>query len=275
MNALKECNTILEKEKNALDVKVTELEALVVGKECELTDLNSLISFVKSQNDILVDRFDNLYTDFVEMAIHLEEKFYSHLFTTVSGRKWLLTYGMKLVIVKCLNSTEYLSALGAAIGKAIKKGMQDRLSAGIVHGREDRLPNVNFSLLAELKSNKDASVKTVMDILRLEGPLAVKLGLNELQPDVDQLMVHIHRSSAKVVLSATALSLSLNVSNTEGTSDTAPATAYTNMALSTTFASTSSIAPISIDDYKVVGTEDQAVADENVASFPNVDDVEL
>ncbi|GJX80143.1 hypothetical protein Tco_0328292 [Tanacetum coccineum] len=371
MNALKECNAILEKERNALDMKVTELETLAAGKERELTDLNALITSVKSQNDNLVDRvheletsssglqekvtvykncmdqlekfqddrmkvvndkFDKLYTDFVEMALHLEEKFYPHLVTTVSGRRWLLTHGMELAIVKCPNSPEYLSALGTAINKAIEKGMQDGLSAGIVHGREDRvltdvvarnpsaevdytsalqqLQSVNFSLLAKLKSNKDASVETVMDILRFEGPLDEKIGLNELQPNVDQLMVPIHRSSDKVILGATALTLALDVSSfrvrrirenianqrsvlrdvfvplaeplsaavltgTKGTSDIMPATANINMALSITFASASSIAPISVDGYEVVSVDDQAVADGNATSFPNVDDAEL
>ncbi|GKC21703.1 hypothetical protein Tco_1023853 [Tanacetum coccineum] len=157
-NALKERNAILEKEQNALDVKVTKLETSAAGKDRELTDLNALISSVKSQNDNLVDRvheletsssrlqekvtvyqncmeqlekfqddqmkvvndkFDKLYTDFVEMALHLEEKFYPHLLTTTSGRRWLLTQGIELAIIKCLKSPEYLSALGAAIGKAI------------------------------------------------------------------------------------------------------------------------------------------------------------
>nr|GEV70120.1 hypothetical protein [Tanacetum cinerariifolium] len=212
-DALKERNAILEKEQNALDVKVT-LEASAVSKEHELIDLDALVTSVKSQNDILVDRFVKLYIDFVEMALHLEEKFYPHLLTTVSGRRWLLTYGMELAIVKCLNSPEYLFALGAAIGKAIEKGMQDELSAGIVHGKEGQQPrNVNFSLLAELKSNKDASVEVVMNIRRLEGPLAQNLGLHELQPNVDQLMVPIHRSPNKVVIGATALSLALDVSS--------------------------------------------------------------
>ncbi|GKG55084.1 hypothetical protein Tco_0563071, partial [Tanacetum coccineum] len=34
--------------------------------------------------------------------------------------------------------TEYLSVLGAAIGKAVKKGMQEGLSAIITHGLEGR-----------------------------------------------------------------------------------------------------------------------------------------
>ncbi|GKC51119.1 hypothetical protein Tco_1073864, partial [Tanacetum coccineum] len=62
-----------------------------------------------------------------------------------------------------------------------------------------------------------------------------------------------------------------------------PAASVTTIALSTTFASASSIPPISTDDYEIVGadgqegagTDGQAVADGNVAPFPNVDDVEL
>nr|GEU44378.1 uncharacterized mitochondrial protein AtMg00810-like [Tanacetum cinerariifolium] len=356
-NALRERNVILEKERNAMDVKVTELETLAMSKERELIDLNALVhepetSFFrlqeritvyencmdqleKSQDDqmkVVNDKFDTMYADFVEMTLHLEEKFYPHLLTTISGRRWLLTHGMEIAIANCLNSPEYLSALRAAIGKAFEKGMQDRLATRITHGKEGRvltdvstynpstkvdyisalqqLQNVKFSFLAKLKSNKDASVETVMDILYLKGPLAEKLGLNELQRHINQLMVPIHSSPDKVVVGATALSLSFDVSSvhvpkikenlenqrstlrdvfillaepfsalvltgTEGAFDTAAATADIATALSTTFASASTIAPIFVDDYEVMSADDQAVADENAASFPNVDEAEL
>nr|GEV69087.1 hypothetical protein [Tanacetum cinerariifolium] len=310
-NALRERNAIPEKERNALDVKVTELETSAVGKGHELTGLNALIT---------------------SMGLHLEEKFYPHLLTTISGRRWLLTQGMELAIIKCLNSPEYLSALKEAINKAIEKGMHDGLSAGITHGKECRvltdvathnpfvevdyifalqqIQNVNFPLLVELKSYKDASIETMMDILCLEGPLVDKLGLDELQPNVDQLMVPTHHSPNKVVIGATALSFALDVSSirvqkikenvsnhildfhdvfvplakpfsiaaligTEGTSDAAAATADATMILPTTFASASTIAPISVDDYDIIGVDDQVVADGDAASFPNVNDAEL
>nr|GFD59132.1 cold-regulated 47 [Tanacetum cinerariifolium] len=57
----------------------------------------------------------------------------------ISSRRWLLTHGIELDITKCLHSSEYLSALRAAIGKAIEKGMQDRLFAGITHGAKGRV----------------------------------------------------------------------------------------------------------------------------------------
>nr|GEU44353.1 hypothetical protein [Tanacetum cinerariifolium] len=283
------------------------------------------------------DKFDKLYTDFVEMALHLEERFYPHLLTTIAGHMWLLTYGMELAVAKYLNSSEYLSALGTAIDKAIEKGMQDGLAAGITHGKEGRfladvtaynpfaavdyvfalpqLQSVNFSLLTELKLNKDSSVETLMNILHLEETVAERLGLNETQPHVDKLMVPIHHSPDQTVIGATALSLSLNVSHAHvqkirenitnyrstlrdvfiplaepfsamalksrgGTSDTVPVTDDTTTTLYMVVASTSTARPISIDDYKVAGTDDQATADGNVTDkdanpCPNVDGVEL
>ncbi|GKF75757.1 hypothetical protein Tco_0225201 [Tanacetum coccineum] len=47
-SALKERNAILEKERNALDVKVIDIEASAMSKECELTDLNVMVTSVKS-----------------------------------------------------------------------------------------------------------------------------------------------------------------------------------------------------------------------------------
>ncbi|GJT98966.1 hypothetical protein Tco_1094484 [Tanacetum coccineum] len=189
------------------------------------------------------------------------------------------------------------------------EGMQEGLSAGITHGIEGRaltdfaaynpsaeadylvalhhLQSVNFSLLAELKSNKDASAETIMNLLRLDDHLADRLGLTASQPRADQLMVPIHHSPDRRVIGASALSLSLDVSNfrvqkikenlanrvsalhnvfiplseplsvaaltgTESTSAVVAAPTGTTTALSVTFASASVVRPISTDDYEVV-----------------------
>ncbi|GJU10411.1 hypothetical protein Tco_1132807, partial [Tanacetum coccineum] len=147
VKTLKDHNATLEKEKNDLGVKVADLVALVKVREQEVADSNALVTSVKFQKDNLVDhvlhklessstklyekvaayenfmeqlkkfqdeqvkivieRLDKLYVDFVDMALHLKEKFYPHLLTTISGHRWLLTHGMELSIAKCFNSTEY------------------------------------------------------------------------------------------------------------------------------------------------------------------------
>ncbi|GJW30822.1 hypothetical protein Tco_0047697 [Tanacetum coccineum] len=319
VEALKEHNTTLEKKKNELDVKVVDLVASLKVRKQEVADLDAVVASVKSQNDNLVnqvheldtssailqekvtvyencmdqlerfrdekmkvvnDKFDKLYTDFIEMAIHLEERFYPYLLTTIASRMWLLTHGIELAIAKCLNSSEYLSSLGEAIGKAIEKGMQDGLAAGITHGKEGRvladvaaynpsaevdyvsalqqLQSVNFSLLAELKLNKDSSVETLMNILRLEETLAKRENIANHKSALRDIFIPLAKHLSSVAL--------------EGTSGTAP---NTTTALSITFAFASFIPPISTDDYEVVYADGQEGVGADANPFPNVDDAKL
>ncbi|GJY33403.1 hypothetical protein Tco_0417872 [Tanacetum coccineum] len=338
VKVLKEQNATLEQERTDLGVKVADLAASVKVREQEVAGLDAQVhkletSFAGLQEKVTAyenfidqlekiqdekmkevnEKFDKLCTDFVEMVLHLEEIFYPHLLTTIFGRQRLPTHGMELAIAKCLNSTEYLSTLGAAIGKAVEKGMQEGISARITHGTEgrkltdvaaynpsaevdylsalQRLQSVNFSLIAELKANKDASVDTIMNLLRLEDTLVERLGLTESHPHVNQLMLPIHHSPDQRVIGASALSLSLDVSSswvqeikenianhvpalrdvfvplskslsavalegTKGTSGAAPGTADTTTALSIVVAFTSTVRPISIDEYEVTGADD-------------------
>nr|GEV45731.1 hypothetical protein [Tanacetum cinerariifolium] len=147
VQTLTDRNPTLEKEKGELDVKAADLAASVKVREQEVADLDAVVTSVKLQNDNLADQVHKLETS----SAGLREK--------------VMTYEncMKLAIAKCLNSIEYLSTLGATIGKAVEKGMQDGLSTGITHGAE------------ELKSNKDASIDTIMNFLHLEDSLAEKL----------------------------------------------------------------------------------------------------
>ncbi|GJS53250.1 hypothetical protein Tco_0626612 [Tanacetum coccineum] len=159
VNILKEQNAALEQESTVLSMKVADLATSVKVREQEVVDLDAQVAFTKSQSDNLAgrvheletssaglqekvtayencmgkleefqdeqiramnDKFEKLYIDFVEMALHLEKKFYP-------------TFSLPSLAV------EYLSALGAAISRAIKKGMQDGLAAEINYGQECRV----------------------------------------------------------------------------------------------------------------------------------------
>ncbi|GJR83309.1 hypothetical protein Tco_0154094 [Tanacetum coccineum] len=328
IRSLKESNATHEKKKGELDVRVVDLAASVKVRERENAALDIAVATVKLQNDRLVDqvheletssaglrekvavyencmsqlekfqderrkevndKFDKLDVDVIEMALHLEERFYPHLLTTIVGRRWLLTHGIKLAIAKCLHSPKYLSALGAAISRAIEKGMQDGLAAGISHGQEGRvfsdvatfnpfaesdyisalqeLQDVNFFLLAELKSNKDANIEILMNILRLEEPIAENLtivGATSLSFSLDVSHNRVqkirdnianHRSALRDVFFSIVEPLcSVTLEGTKGTSSTVP---ETTTALSVTFAPVSSIPPISMDDYEIAHADDQ------------------
>nr|GEV28329.1 transposase (putative), gypsy type [Tanacetum cinerariifolium] len=189
----------------------TARQACLNVEDLELKDLNVTVSSLRSQKDGLVDqdvqmnivndKVAKLDADLLEMALHLEEKFYPHLLTNIFGQRWLLTHSLKLIVVKCLNSQEYLSALGAAISHAIEKGMRDGLSVRVNHGQ------------AEIKSHKNTSVEDIINLYRLEGPLPDASGMNDLHPNIDQLTLPVHRSEDQVVLGETSLSFALSVTH--------------------------------------------------------------
>ncbi|GJS37340.1 hypothetical protein Tco_0535722 [Tanacetum coccineum] len=259
----KEHSSLLEQECGSLKLKATSLESIIAEKDRELSDLGASSSSLRSQNQSLVNQVheleisstdlreklemyegslkqleefqDNLMrplktrlaeidTDFTRCCMRFQESFHPHLLNVVAGRRWLLTHGMKLLVAKCLNSTEYMEALGHAFGRAIEKGMQEGLAAGIEHGQASRcltdleayipsaeadfnsavrdLRDLNFPLLQELSNKNDASTWDIMDLLRLDDVVAEALGMTDLQPDVSQLMVPVHHKQDRVVLGA-------------------------------------------------------------------------
>nr|GEX28158.1 hypothetical protein [Tanacetum cinerariifolium] len=90
------------------------------------------------RDKILSDKVAELDFDLLGMALHLDEEFYPCFLTTIAGWRWILGRGLRLVVMKYLQSPEYLAALGRAIGRAIDKGRQDGLAACIDHGNGGR-----------------------------------------------------------------------------------------------------------------------------------------
>ncbi|GJR67356.1 hypothetical protein Tco_0013421 [Tanacetum coccineum] len=268
----KEHNSLLEQECGSLKLKVTSLESIIAEKDRELSDLGASSSSLRSQNQSLVNQVHELETsstdlrqklemyeenmkqleefqdnlmrpletrlaeidaDFTRCCMRFQESFHPHFLNVVAGRRWLLTHGMKLLMAKCLNSTEYMEALGNAFGRAIEKGMQEGLAAGIEHGQASRcltdleayipsaeddfnsavcdLRGLNFPLLQELSNKKDASTWDVMDLLRLDDAMAEALGMTDLQPDVNQLMFPVHHKQDRVVIGSQTLSVALDI----------------------------------------------------------------
>nr|GEV31576.1 hypothetical protein [Tanacetum cinerariifolium] len=196
-----------------LRAQVCVFEAVERMHDLELKELNVVVSSLRFQKDGLVGQVHELEA-------------------TCSG---LRGQGLKLAVTKCLNSQEYISALGAAISRAIEKGMHDRLSADIDHGKAGRsledvaaynpsaeanytstlqsLREVGFPLLAELKSHKDASTKNVIDLLRLEGPLVDAPRMSDLQSNIEQLKLPIRHPEDQVILGETYLLDALDVTH--------------------------------------------------------------
>ncbi|GJQ89433.1 hypothetical protein Tco_0000572 [Tanacetum coccineum] len=262
---LKEWYSVLEEEKNVLEKKVVVFDSTHAAKETELTSLTAqtakLTQYLSElegtcsglhdevsgymlfkeqievvqdeQVKVLSDRVAGLDVELMGMALHLDEEFYPYFLTTIAGRRWILSRSLRLVVMKCLQSLEYLAALRGAISRAIDKDIQDGLVFSIDHGKARKgladvasynpsaeanyisivnaLCAVDFPFLAQLASQKDASIANIMGLLHLEGPVAETPKANQLQPSFEQIMLPIHRLEDQVVIGETFLSFSLDV----------------------------------------------------------------
>ncbi|GJV90743.1 hypothetical protein Tco_1538556 [Tanacetum coccineum] len=221
--------SLLEQERNALNLKSISLESTVAEKDRELSDLETSSSSLRVQNQGLVNQVHELEVssaglrEKLEMYegsmkqlfyMHFQETFHPHLLNTIAGRRWFLTHGMRLLMAKFLNTTEYMEALRNAFGCAIEKGMQEGLAAGIEHGQAGRCLND----LEAYNPSAEADFNSAIQNLRgLDFPLLQELSakkdarMTNLRPDVSQLMVPVCRKQDQAVIGSQVLSVALDI----------------------------------------------------------------
>ncbi|GJT80277.1 hypothetical protein Tco_1054619 [Tanacetum coccineum] len=253
----------LFREKSALTAKVSAFKATVTQKDHDIFLLNSRatclastlddakvacaeagnkITFLASERDRLAskekqaqqlyNRVAKLEAHVMDVFGHLEGEFYPSYLTTLAKRRWLLTHGIQLALLKCLKSPGYQGILGHALGRAVDFGIQEGLKAGYEHGTVERslfvvdaynlevarasyinavkaLEDVDFPLVDLLKSKKDAGMDEVLDCFLLDEPLVGLPEATYLQPCIEQLSVPIHHAGDKTVAGETSLSFAL------------------------------------------------------------------
>ncbi|GKC11295.1 hypothetical protein Tco_1008077 [Tanacetum coccineum] len=244
-----------------LDSRASHLKSSLDDSQAACDEAKNLISSLSSEKDGLVsevsilrssfrdfkdkmeaqqeEQAQELYNRVAELEAHvmdvsgrLEGEFYPAYLTALAGRRWLLTHGMELAMVKCLKSPEYQGILGHALGRAVDYGMQEGLVAGHEHGIAGTplsavvaydpetaknnyfdavraLEEADFPLIHLLKSKKDSGMDEVLDCFLLDGPLANLPEAAYLQPCLEQLSVPIYYADVNAVVGETSLSFAL------------------------------------------------------------------
>ncbi|GJU52296.1 hypothetical protein Tco_1226010 [Tanacetum coccineum] len=243
----------------------------------------------EEQAQELYNRVAELEAHVMDVSGRLEGEFYPTYLTLLAGRRWLLTHGIQLALLKCLKSSEYQGILGHALGRAVDFGMQEGLEAGHEHGVAGRslsvvdaynpevasadyvnavkaLEDAHFPLVDLLKSKKDAGMDEVLDCFLLDGPLAELPEAASLQPCIEQLSIPIHHAGDKTAVGETSLSFALmNVhARAEGAKKHAAALRQLMMEIvsaplsSQTWVGEASIsaAPLSVEDYAEEDTDE-------------------
>ncbi|GJX36169.1 hypothetical protein Tco_0247726 [Tanacetum coccineum] len=313
-------STIAQKDTDIslLDSRATYLKSALDDSKAACAEAGSLITSLTSERDRLTSEVSTLHTAFqdfkkkaeaqqeeqaqvlynrvAELEAHvmdvsgrLEGEFYPAYLTTLAGRRWFLTHGIQLAVLKCIKSPEYQGILGHALGRAMDFDMHEGMEPRYEHGVAGTplfvveaynpeaartsyfdavraLEDVNFPLVNLLKSKKDAGMDEVLDCFILDGPLADLPEAAHLQPCLEQLSVPIHHSDDKAIVGETSLSFALlNVhSRAEGAKKHAAALRQLMMEIvsnplsSQTWVgeTSTSAAPLSVEDFDEVDTDE-------------------
>ncbi|GJR52831.1 hypothetical protein Tco_1403352 [Tanacetum coccineum] len=260
-----------------------------------------LASEQEEQAQELFNRVAELEAHVMDVSGRLEGELYPAYLTTLAGKRWLLTHGIQLALLKCLKSLEYQGTLGHALGRAVDFGMQEGLEAGYEHGVAGRslsvfdaynpevakasyinavkaLEDIDFPLVDLLKSKKDAGMDEVLDCFLLDGPLVGLSKAAYLQSCIEQLSIPIHHAGDNTAVGETSLSFALmNVhARAKGAKKhvaslrqlmmkivSAPLSSQTWVGEPST-----SVAPLSVEDYDEEDTDD---ALGSVVAIPKVE----
>ncbi|GJU67623.1 hypothetical protein Tco_1253882 [Tanacetum coccineum] len=215
--------------------EVTQLRAQVSGLEATENSLRGEVASAKDHNILLEQECDSLklkgivrelevssadlreklemYEGLLKQLEEYQDNLMGPLRTRLAEIDADFTR-MKLLVVKCLNSNEYMEALGHAFGRAIEKGMQEGLAAGIEHGQAGRCLTDLEAYIPSAEDDFNSAIRgTLIDLLRLDPPnvRGETLGMTDLQPDASQLMVPVHHKQDRVIIGSQALSVALDI----------------------------------------------------------------
>ncbi|GJU23887.1 hypothetical protein Tco_1157229 [Tanacetum coccineum] len=214
------------REVNTLSKQNAKLLGKVFAFESERGDLNRHIIKLGADYEE-VRRFEEKFAELdARIAVvrrDMDNNLYPHMFIAIAGRRWVLSHGICLAVMKCAQSAECRSALGNVISLEINKGIQEGLEAGIEHGKSGRslaqveaydprvkdefvvivtdFEKVSFSLLDELESLKDSPLASIMSALVLkdsQGNVDSTPDLQRFQPSLDQVTDPIYSESGSI-----------------------------------------------------------------------------
>ncbi|GJX57364.1 hypothetical protein Tco_0287261 [Tanacetum coccineum] len=112
--------SVLTTDKSFLSAEVSALKSAVSQKDTDISLLDSVPTdglasegeaHSEAQAQVLYNRVADLEAHVMDVSGRLEGEFYPAYLTALAGRRWLLTHGVELAMVKCLKSPTYRMAM--------------------------------------------------------------------------------------------------------------------------------------------------------------------
>ncbi|GKD44487.1 hypothetical protein Tco_1269132, partial [Tanacetum coccineum] len=139
----KNLKTLLESEvdmKKAAEAKnaelAKELDSLRVTSEEKIKA--TFEEFKKYEDDKVEQQCAEMDARLDKLSVDFDEELYPHILTAIVGRRWVIRHGLRLAVMKCVESSEIRQAFADMVSAGLAKGMSEGLKYGIEHGKAGR-----------------------------------------------------------------------------------------------------------------------------------------
>ncbi|GJX27628.1 hypothetical protein Tco_0235707 [Tanacetum coccineum] len=176
MNLVRQVAIGLEMEVHGLHNQTQNLETLLKA-EVDMKKLFQQVSNLQAQVTEIDARLDALSIDF-------DDELYPHMLTAIAHRRWVIGHGLRLAVMKYVESTELREVFADVVSAGIVKGMSEGLKHGVEQGEE----------IDQLEKLKDAPIDLIMASLHLESDSRedAPQWIRELCPSSSQLKIIVY-----------------------------------------------------------------------------------
>nr|GEV14478.1 transposase (putative), gypsy type [Tanacetum cinerariifolium] len=281
LDSLKEQNMALEKEKTTLEGQVAMLESGSATKDTEIASLNGQtaklahdLSNLQSSCDelsttcsglhdqvkeqikavkdeqvrVLSDRVTGLDSELMALALHLDEELYPRFLTTIAGRRWILSRGLRLAVMSIDHGK---AERGLADVAAYDPSVEAKYGPSAETPEASQLQPSYEQLLLHVHRKED-------NVVTRETSLSDSLDLVHICVQTIKEDDLSHHSSISDVIGVLVDPLSFENLIGKASTSRVPATAIPATTL--VVANVSSTAPTSVIDYGVLDAEPQPEA---------------
>nr|GEY19857.1 hypothetical protein [Tanacetum cinerariifolium] len=187
----------------ARELEIKNLEARLETKaEMKKAAEDKSAGLIKELEDLPFEEFKRYEDERVEqrcakldvrldaLSIDFDEELYPYMLTAIAGCRWVIGHGLRLAMMKCVESLEIRQAFADVVSDGVAKGMSEGLTHGVEHGRAQlkvecieaydpeaeakfvvalqSLKDLKYPLLDQLEGLKDAPMDLIMAALYLE-----------------------------------------------------------------------------------------------------------
>ncbi|GKC21395.1 Toll/interleukin-1 receptor domain-containing protein, partial [Tanacetum coccineum] len=204
-------NAELTKELESLLIQFADLQ----GSNNQLSDLQAQVAgeekikaafeeFKKYEDGKVEQQCAEMDARLDALSIDFDEELYPHMLTVIADRRWVIGHGLRLVVMKCAESTELRQAFADVVTAGIAKGMSEGLEHGIEHGKAG--PVLADVEAYDLEANKKLT-KALQDLKDLKYPLVDQLEkLRDASIDLIMASLHLESDTGKMPLSGSKTS---------------------------------------------------------------------